>query len=271
MKICTSYKTVRHHGSFSARDSFWNLKSFARCKKPPLTSCWLPLQTCDADDQNTDEFPGFAEITSYKSTYMKRCTSSSLFVTHRFVYAFHLGVSAGYWKNPVPGCVGGGASTKLVSAFPLEEESFKNWAHCVSVYTTTENEKSAGVYRRQRRSSNFRCCRAYVACPVLSSEDVLQQRNPRCTRTQPFMHNCTVQQQSFFSSEMDPLYPFLSFTLLKLRKRKFTDPWVIPTQVFHCVFFFFAVSFWHIYLFFNKYICLVLISLFLLSRNSTFH
>lgn len=41
-------------------------------KKPPLTSCQLPLQTCDADDQNTDEFPGFAEITSYKFTYMKR-------------------------------------------------------------------------------------------------------------------------------------------------------------------------------------------------------
>lgn len=29
-------------------------------------------------------------------------------------------------ENPVPGCVGSGASTKLILAFPLEEESFKN-------------------------------------------------------------------------------------------------------------------------------------------------
>lgn len=118
------------------------------------------------------------------------------------------------------------------------------------------------MYHRQMRSSNFHCCRAYIACLVLSSKDVLQQRNPRCTWTQPFSCNCTVQQQPFFSSEIDPLYPFLSFTLLKLRKRKFTDPWVVPTEVFHCGFFLlfcFDVSF------FNKYICFVFLSFFFFS------
>lgn len=57
---------------------FWNQKSFARYNKPPLTSFWLTLQTWDAENQNTDELPSFAEITSYKSIYMKRCARSSL-------------------------------------------------------------------------------------------------------------------------------------------------------------------------------------------------
>lgn len=70
--------------------SFWNLKSFARCNKLPLMSCWLPLQTCDVEDQNTDEVPGFAEITSYKSTYMKRGASSSLSVIHVLSECFPL-------------------------------------------------------------------------------------------------------------------------------------------------------------------------------------
>lgn len=91
------------------------------------------------------------------------------------VNAFHSGVSADYQKNPIPGCVGGGASTKLILTFPLENESFKNWACCVSVYTTTENEKSAGMYHRHRRSSSVYHFHAFAVSPVLSNKDVLQQ------------------------------------------------------------------------------------------------
>lgn len=66
----------------------------------------------------------------------------------RLVYAFHSGVSADYQKTPTPGCVWGWCFHKVSINVPLQDQSFENWAHCVSVYTETENENSVDRYIR---------------------------------------------------------------------------------------------------------------------------
>lgn len=99
--------------------SFWNLKSFARCNKPPLTSCCLPLQTCDAEDQNTDELPGLAKITSHKSTYVKRCASSSLSVTHALGVCFPLGSFSRLSEKSHTRVCGGWCLHKVSISIPL--------------------------------------------------------------------------------------------------------------------------------------------------------
>lgn len=69
-----------------------------------------------------------------------------------------------------------------------------------------------------------------------------RQRKPQCSWTQPSRCDCAVQQRSFFISGIHPLYPFLSFSLLKLRERKFTNLYVILIEAFHCGFSLFHVD-----------------------------